>query len=360
MTARTLALTFLSALAVAGCNAQSEVKHESTARPVLVAEIHYAPRETDRTLPGVVKARIESDLGFRVGGKIARRLVDAGAIVNKGQALAILDDSDLRLQSEQAEADLSAAKSALDQQAAEFKRVETLRRQGWSAVSDFDKAKAAADQARASFTRAERAASLARSALSYATLDADADGVVTGIMAEPGQVVASGAPVVRLAHSGEKEADVAVPEALVDRVKSAAAKAEFWALPGVSVTATLRELSPNADPTTRTYDARYSLPNPPAKVALGMSATVALAGDGEKIARAPLGAILDQGEGPTVWTVDEASGAIAAAKVKIIGYDSDSAFISEGVPDGALIVALGAQKLDSAQKVRVVRHIAGL
>jgi multidrug efflux pump subunit AcrA (membrane-fusion protein) len=154
MTARTLALTFLSALAVAGCNAQSEVKHESTARPVLVAEIHYAPRETDRTLPGVVKARIESDLGFRVGGKIARRLVDAGAIVNKGQALAILDDSDLRLQSEQAEADLSAAKSALDQQAAEFKRVETLRRQGWSAVSDFDKAKAAADQARASFTRA--------------------------------------------------------------------------------------------------------------------------------------------------------------------------------------------------------------
>jgi RND family efflux transporter MFP subunit len=360
MTARRLVLALLSAAVLAGCNAQSEVKHESAARPVLVAQIHYAPRLSDRTLPGVVKARIESDLSFRVGGKIARRLVDAGAIVMKGQALAVLDDFDLRLQAEQAEADLSAAKSGLDQQTAEFARVETLRRQGWSAVSDFDKAKAAADQARATFTRAERAATLAHDALSYATLDADADGVVTAVMAEPGQVVASGAPVMRLAHSGEKEADVAVPEALVDRVKSAPAKAEFWALPGVAIAASLRELSPNADATTRTYDARYSLPDPPAKVALGMSVTIALAGDDEKIARAPLGALLDQGEGPTVWTVDEATGAIAAAKIKVVGYDGDCVFISEGVPDGALIVALGAQKLDPAQKVRIVRHIAGL
>jgi RND family efflux transporter MFP subunit len=360
MRLRSLVFAFTSALALAGCNAQGEVKRETPPRPVLVAEIHYAPRTAERVLPGVVKARVESDLGFRVAGKIARRLVDAGAIVKKGQPLATLDDSDLRLQMEQAEADLSAAKSARQQQEADFTRIETLHHQGWSATADLDKIKSAADQARATFTRAERAATLARDALSYATLEADADGTVTATLAEPGQVVAAGAVVVRLAHDGEKEAMVAAPEALVERAKSADARAEFWALPGLSVKAPLRMLSPNADPTTRTYEARYSLPDAPASVALGMSVSVRLGGDGQKIARAPLGSIFDQGQGPTVWTADEATGAISSVKVRIIGYDSESAFIAEGAPEGALVVALGAQKLDPSQKVRVVRHIAGL
>ena len=357
---RSLVLTLASAIVLAGCNAQGQSRRETPPRPVLVAEIHYAPRGADRVLPGVVKARIETDLGFRVGGKIARRLVDAGALVKRGEPLAVLDDSDLRLQAEQAEADLSAAKSAREQQEAEFNRVETLRRQGWSAAADFDKIKAAADQARATFTRTERAAALARDALSYATLAADADGIVTATLAESGQVVAAGAPIVRLAHSGDKEAAVAIPEALVGRAKSAAAHATFWALPGVSIAAILRELSPNADPTTRTYEARYSLPDASADVSLGMSVSVALAGDGEKIARAPLGALFDEGNGPTLWVVDEASGAVSSAKVKVVGYDNDSALIAEGVPEGALIVALGAHKLDPSQKVRIVHGIAGL
>jgi RND family efflux transporter MFP subunit len=360
MRLRSLALAFVSALALAGCNAQGEVKRETLARPVLVAEIHYGPRAADRVLPGVVKARTESDLGFRIAGKIARRLVDAGALVKQGEPLATLDETDLHLQVEQAEADLAAAKSARDQQDADFARIETLHHQGWSATADLDKIRAGADQAHATFTRAERAATLARDALSYATLTADADGVVTAALAEPGQVVAAGSAVVRLAHSGEKEATVAIPEALVERAKSADAKAEFWALPGLSLAAHLRELSPNADPTTRTYEARYSLPDAPAAVALGMSASVKLAGDGEKVARAPLGAILDQGDGPMVWTVDESTGAVSATKVTIIGYDKESALVAGGLPEGALIVALGAQKLDPSQKVRVIRHIAGL
>ncbi len=360
MRLRSVALVFASALALAGCNAQSEVRREAPPRPVLVAEIHYAPRVADRVLPGVVKARIESDLGFRVAGKIARRLVDAGAQVKKGEALAELDDSDLRLQFEQTEADLAAARSAREQQEADFSRIETLHRQGWSATADYDKIKAAADQARANLVKAERAASLARDALSYATLTADADGIVTAAMGEPGQVVAAGAPIVRLAHSGEKEASVAIPEALVERAKSAPARAEFWALPGLSLAARLRELSPNADPTTRTYEARYSLPDAPASVALGMSVSVMLGGGDAKVARAPLGAILDQGEGPIVWVVDEATGAISPTRVKIVAYDNETALIAGGAPEGALIVALGAHKLDPGQKVRVVRNLAGL
>src|ERR1700722_79918 len=360
MRLRSLALAFVSALALAGCNAQGEVKRETPARPVLVAEIHYAPRATDRVLPGIVKARTESDLGFRIAGKIARRLVDAGALVKQGEALATLDETDLHLQVEQAEADLAAAKSAREQQDADFARIETLHRQGWAAPADLDKIRAAAEQAHATFTRAERAATLTRDALSYATLTADADGVVTAALAEPGQVVAAGSAVVRLAHSGEKEAMVAIPEALVERARSSDAKAEFWALPGLSLAAHLRELSPNADPTTRTYEARYSLPDAPAAVALGMSASVKLAGDGEKVAHLPLGAILDQGDGPMVWAIDESTGAVSPTKVTIIGYDNESALVAVGLPEGALIVALGAQKLDPSQKVRVIRHIAGL
>ena len=359
MDMRSAILVFSSALVLAGCNAQSEARREAPARPVFVAEIHYVPRSADRALPGVVKARTETDLGFRIAGKIARRFVDAGAIVKQGEPLAALDDSDLRLQVEQAEADLSAAKSSRNQQEAELTRVETLRRQGWSAAADFDKTKAAADQAQATLTRAERAETLARDALSYATLAADADGIVTAALAQTGQVLAAGAPVIRLAHSGEKEADVAIPEALVGRAKSAAARATFWALPGVSIAATLRELSPNADPMTRTYDARYSLPDAPADLSLGMSASVALGGDGEKIAHAPLGAVFDEGDGPTLWVVDAASGAISSAKVKVVGYDNDSALIAGGVPEGALVVALGAHKLDPSQKARIVRRISG-
>ena len=359
MRLRSVGLVCVS-LVLAGCNAHGEVKRETPPRPVLVAQIHYAPRIADRELPGVVKPRIESEFGFRIAGKIARRLVDAGAVVKKGQKLAELDDSDLKLQQEQAEADLAAAKSAREQQDADLARVETLHRQGWSATADLDKIRAATDQARANLIKAERAATLAGDALSYATLTADADGIITATLAEPGQVLAAGAPVIRLAHSGEKEASVAIPEALVERAKSAPAEAEFWALPGLTLQARLRELSPNADPTTRTYEARYSLVDAPASVALGMSVSVKLALDREKVARAPLGAILDQGQGPTVWIVDEATGAVRPAKVRVVAYDSESALIAGGAPEGALIVALGAHKLDPSQKVRVVRHIAGL
>ena len=125
--------------------------------------------------------------------------------------------------------------------------------------------------------------------------------------AEPGQVVAAGAPIVRLAHTDEREAAVAVPENLVDRVRANQARVEFWALPGVSVEARLRELSPNADAATRTYPARFSLVDAPDDVRLGMSLTVTLTADGAEVARVPAGAIFDAGQGPNVWTVDRAT-----------------------------------------------------
>ena len=356
-----LALTLLIAAgALAGCEAGKPVARQSPSRPVLVAVLHYAPRERPLTLPGVVKARVESDLSFRVGGRIERRLVDAGANVHKGDALAQLDASDLQLQWQATEADLKQARAALADAEAAEKRVTVLNRQGWAANADFDKIRFAADQARGGLDKAARAADLARNALAYATLAADADGVVSSTFAEPGQVVGAGTPVVRLAHTETQEAAAAIPETWYERARTANARVEFWALPGVKTAAHLRELSPNADPTTRTYAVRYTLDAPPPAARLGMSLTLTLDEGALKLARAPLGAIFDKGEGPEVWVVDPASGAVSAAKVNVAAADAESAYIASGVAEGAQIVALGAHKIEPNEKVRIIQQLAGL
>jgi RND family efflux transporter MFP subunit len=350
----------LCALGAAACDGPKPADKVGAPRPVVAVQIHYAPRVREQALPGVVKARIETDLAFRVAGKIAERLVDAGAEVKRGEPLARLDDADFRLQLEQAEAERGSAKAALDQSEAEERRIATLARQGWSANAELDRMHSTADQARGALERADRAVTLARNALDYATLEADADGVVSMVMAEPGQVVGAGAPVVRLAHTGEREAAVAVPETLVDRVRANPARVEFWALPGVSVAARLRELSPNADAATRTYPARFTLLAAPENVRLGMSLTVVSAADGAPVARVPVGAIFDLGRGPQVWIVDRASGRLSAASVSVAGYESDSAFVTGGLAEGAEVVTLGVHKLDASETVRVVEGLAGL
>jgi RND family efflux transporter MFP subunit len=288
------------------------------------------------------------------------RLVDAGATVKQGDALARLDDADLRLQLEQAEAEAASARAARDQAEAEERRITTLSRQGWAANADFDRVRSAADQARNAVIRAERAATLARNALDYATLTADAAGVISQVAAEPGQVVAAGQPIVRLARTAEREAAVSVPETLVDRVRVDAARVAFWALPSVAVAARLRELSPTADPATRTYPARFALIDAPDSVRLGMSVTVDLSAEGAPVARAPVGAIFDSGKGPMAWRVDAATSALTAVSVTIAGYDSEFAFIAGGLSEGDEIVAIGVHKLDRADKVRVVESLAGL
>jgi RND family efflux transporter MFP subunit len=349
-----------AALLVSACDQKTEASRAEPTRPVLVTQAHYAPREQAQVLAGVVKARIESDLAFRIAGKMATRLVDTGAFVHKGDALAELDDADFRLQLEEAEAEQSSTKAALVQTEAEERRLTTLSKQGWTANADFDKARSAADQARAAVVRADRAVALARNAIDYATLRADADGVISAVSAEPGQVVAAGAPIVRLAHADEREAAVSIPETMVDRARSDSARVAFWALPGVSVAARLRELSPTSDPATRTYPARFTLVDAPAGVRLGMSVTVSLDADSAKVARMPISALFDIGQGPSVWVVDPVTATLSVARVVLAGYDAEWAFIGAGVPEGAKVVALGVHKLDQGEKVRVVDSLAGL
>src|SRR6059058_3569373 len=216
--------------ALAGCN-EKAAETAAPGRPVLVATVHYAAETPERSFVGTIRPRIEADMGFRVPGKVARRLVEVGETVDVGQPLATLDEVDLKLQAEQADAELHAATGVLAQAAAAETRAKDLRAKGWTTDAQLDQAKAAADEARARLNRAERSVDLTRNSLSYATLVADSRGVVTATLVDPGQVVASGQTAIRVARFAEKEAVVAIPETLLSRAKDGVASVSLWSEP---------------------------------------------------------------------------------------------------------------------------------
>ena len=311
------------AIVLTGCN-EKVAEKAVPARPVLVATVQYKPESPERSFVGTVKPRIETDMGFRVPGKVAKRLVEVGQTVDVGQPLATLDQVDLKLQAEQAEAEFRAA----------------------------------ADEARARLNRAERSVELTRNSLSYATLVADTRGVVTATLIDSGQVVASGQTAVRVARFAEKEAVVAIPETLVGRAKEGTASVSLWSEPNRKYAAKLREIAPAADPATRTYLAKFSLPDAGESVSLGMTATLTLADPATtRVARLPLSALYSQGGDPSLYIVDD-KGDVALKPVTVKSYESNNVVIAGGVDEGARVVVLGVQKLDPAQKVRVVSSLS--
>jgi RND family efflux transporter MFP subunit len=353
-----LILFALSAV-LTGCDSQAQTAVQTPARPVLVTTVHYANQTPDRTFVGTIKPRIESDLGFRVAGKVAKRLVEVGDAVKPGQPLALLDQSDLKLQADQAEAELAAATGVKAQAQASLQRSIDLRAKGWTTDAQMDTARAAADEAQGRFNRAERAVELTKNSLSYATLTADADGVVTATLVEPGQVVAAGQGAIRVARSAEKEAVVAIPETLVARARDGAASVSLWSEPDRRYEAKLRELAPMADPTTRTYLAKFSLPGAGKDVKLGMTATLTLCDQAsERVAKLPLSALFNQGTGPALFVVDTRTGEITLKPVTVKSYDAQDVVITGGVNEGDSVVALGVQKLDTEQRVRVVSSLS--
>lgn len=341
---------------LAGCTEEKQAAAPPQPRPVLVQEVKFEPRLPSRTFVGTVRARTETDLGFRISGKVAARHVQAGDRVTAGQALATLDASDARLQVEQAEAEVAAATASLGQAEAEERRLTTLRGEGWSTASAFDRQKAATAEARSRLARAERASALARNTLAYTTLYADGDGVVTTAAIEPGQVVAAGQLAVRVARLDAREAVVSIPEALIERARTGKASVSLWSDPGKSYEARLREFSPTADPVTRTYQARFTILDAPQSMELGLSATVTVtARDGETVARLPLSALFNQGTGPSVFVVNAERGDLILRPVTVLAYESRDVLISAGLNEGEAVVTLGVQKLDVTQRVRIVR-----
>src|SRR5215212_8535053 len=343
--------------ALTGCN-EKAAEAPAPGRPVLIATVHYAAETPARSFVGTIRPRIETDMGFRVPGKVAKRLVEVGQTVDIGQPLAILDEVDLKLQAEQAEAEFHAATGVLAQAGAAEQRAKDLRAKGWTTDAQMDQARAAADEARARLNRAQRSVELTNNSLSYATLVADTRGVVTATLVDPGQVVASGQTAIRVARFAEKEAVVAIPETLVGRAKDGVATVTLWSEPNRKYAAKLREIAPAADPATRTYLAKFSLPGAGESVSLGMTATLTLSDpETERVARLPLSALYSQGGAPSLYIVD-AQGDVTLKPVTVKSYESNSVVITGGVDEGAKVVALGVQKLDPAQKVRVVSSLS--
>jgi RND family efflux transporter MFP subunit len=323
-------------------------------RPVQVQRVAFENENATREFVGVVRARYETDLGFRVAGKMVSRVINVGDRVHVGDVVARLDPQDLKLQVESAEAEFAAATSSLQQAASDLERYTTLKTHGWTSIADFDRKKAAKDEAEGRLERAKRSLDLAHNQLDYSELKADADGVITATLAEPGQVVAIGQPVVRLAHRGEKEAVVALPETWLAEARSSKATVQLWSGPGRNFTARLRELSPQADAMTRTYAARFTIDDPDDSVALGMTATVTLSLAADvPVAKLPLAAILNRGTGPSVYLVDT-SGALQLRPVKVASFTEDTALVTSGVSSGDRIVKLGVQKLDAGERVRAI------
>jgi RND family efflux transporter MFP subunit len=327
-----------------------------TLPPVVRVAVAAPAAAGERRYTGVVTARTQSDLGFRVPGKVVARLVDAGQTVRRGQPLMRIDAADYAL-ALSAQTDLvAAARARAVQTAADERRYRALVPAGAISALAYDQAKAAADAAQAQLEAAEAQARVSRNTAAYAVLAADADGVVVETLAEPGQVVAAGQPVVRLARAGPREAAITLPETVRPALGSVAEAQPFGG--GPASRASLRLLSDAADPRTRTYEARYVLSGPAAAAPLGSTVTLVLpaqdpGGPAQARVEAPLGAIHDAGRGPGVWVVDPRTSTVRWRPVRLAAVGAETAAISQGLSGGERFVALGAHLLHQGQRVRV-------
>jgi len=306
----------------------------------------------ERAFSGVVSARVQSGLGFRVPGKITERLVDAGQSVRKGTPLMRIDRTDLALANAASTEQVEAARAQAVQAAADEKRLRGLADVGAVSRSAYDLAKAASDAGAARLRAAQAQASVSANEAGYAVLVADADGTVVDTLAEPGQVVAAGQIVIHLAHAGPREALVSLPETVRPAIGSVA-QASVFGSTGESGPARLRVLSDAADPATRTFEARYVLEGKAADAPLGATVVVRLPDGRDAATTVPLAAIYDNGKGPGVWVLSGKSPAVTWRHVQLGSLGDETVTVTRGLLPGERFVALGAHQLHEGEQVRV-------
>lgn len=344
----------LTSLALTACG-EGHVADPRTALPLVRTSAVQRSPDASRAFTGVVGARVQSDLGFRVQGKVVARLVDVGQTVKRGQPLMRLDPVDLTLQARSQQQLVDAAAAHAKQAADDEARYRDLVAAGAVSASTYEQLKAAADSARAQLAAAKAQADVANNATGYAVLLADADGVVVDTEAEPGQVVAAGQVVVRLAHAGPREAVVQLPETLRPATGSIA-QASLYGARAQRSPATLRQLSDAADRLTRTYEARYVLGGALAAAPLGATVTIELPGEAAQRQgglEVPVGALFDPGTGTGVWTIEGSPAHARWHKVRVAALGADTATVAGDLREGARVVALGAQLIHEGEQVRI-------
>ena len=355
---RTALLIALAGLAVlAACS-----KTETAPDPVrAVRTMTIAPQTAGGAYEyaAEVRARTESRLSFRVGGKMLKRVVDLGDTVKAGQVLAQLDPQDLRLGQDSARAAVVLAQATFDQNTADFKRYKDLNDQGFIGAAELERREWNVKTARAQLDQAKAQSSVQGNQAAYATLVADASGVITGVDLEPGMVAAAGTPVLRLAHDGPRDVVFSVPEDKVGLVKALAAQpgrftVRLWGADAAPLVAAIREISAAADPVTRTFLIKADIGSAAITgVRLGQTATVAMAlPQTAGIAKLPLSALREERGRSTVWIVDRASMTVKTQEVTVAGADGNDAVITAGLAPGQVIVTAGVHVLNPGQKVK--------
>lgn len=343
----------LSMLGLAGC-AKKEAPPEPV-RAVRTTTVTGSETVAAHEYAAEIRARTESRLGFRVGGKLQSRLVNLGDAVKPGQVLAQLDAQDLRLGQEAARAALAAAQTNLDQATADHRRFKELRDQGFIGAAELERRETAMKTARAQLDQAKAQAAVQGNQAAYASLVADAGGVVTAVEAEPGQVVGAGTPVVRLAHAGPRDAVFSVPEDRVGALRQLLGRAGGVTLMpwggGDPAKATVREVAAAADPVTRTFLVKADVGN--ATVRLGQTASVRI--EGQSVAgviRLPLTAVAEAKGQTIVWLLDRNAMSVRSQPVVVAGADGNMVVIGQGVKPGDEVVVAGAHVLTPGQKVK--------
>ena len=356
------ALRYVYALLIAAAiTACSEPAPAPPAVPLVIAQrAVLGDARAQANFAGEVRARSESALGFRVGGKITERLVDVGAFVKPGMPLARMDARDLQLNAASVRSQLAAAQADRVQAQADYARYNDLYQKKFVSAAEIDKRKATLDVARARLAQAQAQLNVADNQSTYAVLVADRAGVITTVEADVGQVVAAGQTVVRLAREAEKEILITVPENRLPEVQSAQQiEVTLWAAPTMRYAGKVREISPSADAVTRTYAVRIAVAGADAGMRLGMTASVLLlqAGAGNAVVL-PLTSLHQQGTNTAVWIVDAATQTVKLAPVKVGVFREDTVSFVSGVKAGDLVVTAGVHKLTQGQKVRIANEAA--
>jgi len=343
-------VTPMAAVVLGGCS--KPVAQLEPIRPAMVYVVSQTANNGHAVYAGEIHARHEADLGFRVGGKVSARLVELGATVAPGQALARLDASDAQLASAEVRAQLAGAVADAANAASELARAQKLVAQQFISASALDSRVTAAKAAQARLDAVRAQAEVTANQARYTTLTADAAGVVTAVNVEAGQVVNAGQPVLRLEYVGAKEAQVRVGENVAGQLKiGQTAQVRLWAMPGKWLAASVREIAPAADE-TRTYLVKVTLADVDAAIKLGMSASVLLADASQQAAAValPSGALFQQGKQAAVWVVNKAHQA-HLMPVTVLQYREDGMLVQASLPAGTQVIAAGAHKLHEGQTV---------
>ena len=347
--------TFIGAVfaALAGCDHQPETA--SGAIPVRVVVAQPGSMEVAGiTFSGTLVPRVESQLAFRVPGRIVERRADVGATVARGDVLARLDDTPFKLAIKESQADLAQARATLARVQRDVGRNRALARSGAIAGADFDALQTQRIQARAQVRAAQSRLDRARNDLAYATLTAPAAGTIADVAAEAGQVVAVGTPVLRLAHTGEQEVQVDVSESRIGQLTQAqVAIVRLLSLPGVELTGIVREVASVADGATRTYRVRVALPELPEAARLGMTASVRFKGAAGTHVQLPISALFQQGEQPAVWVLPDDATQLELRPIMLAAMGTDTIAVARGVAPGERVVVAGVHRLDANVAVRV-------